>query len=105
MASQLPVPAPEPTPETCTFWSATAQGRLLLARCVDCATVIWYPKTYCPACGCVSVSWDEASGRGTVYSFSVVYRGPGPFTRRSTVRRRLCGAGRRAARADEHRGL
>jgi len=80
MPSQLPVPAPEPTPETCAFWSATAQGHLLLARCADCATVIWYPKAYCPACGCVSVSWDEASGRGTVYSFSVVHRGPGPFS-------------------------
>jgi len=76
---RLPVPVPEPTAETQVFWDATAEGRLLLARCDDCGTVIWYPKTYCPACGGLSVSWDDASGQGAVYSFSVVHRAAGPF--------------------------
>ena len=75
----LPVPAPERTPETDTFWDATAVGRLLLAHCDVCGTVIWYPKSYCPGCGGISVSWSEASGAGTIYSFTVVFRGPGPF--------------------------
>ncbi len=78
-AAPLPVPAPERTPETEAFWEATAAGHLVLARCDDCGTVIWYPKTYCPACGGLSVSWTDASGRGTVYSFSVVHRAPGAF--------------------------
>lgn len=78
-AAPLPVPAPERTPETEAFWDATAAARLVLARCDECATVIWYPKTYCPGCGGLSVSWTDASGRGTVYSFSVVHRAGGAF--------------------------
>jgi uncharacterized OB-fold protein len=73
------VPPPERTPETRAFWDATAAGRLVLARCDTCGTVIWYPKVFCPACGGLSVSWDEASGVGTIYSYSVVHRAPGLF--------------------------
>ena len=75
----LPVPAPERTPETSEFWDATAAGRLVLACCDVCRTVIWYPKTYCPNCGGTSVAWEDASGLGTVYSFTVVHRAPGTF--------------------------
>jgi len=75
----LPAPPPDQTPETRDFWGATAAGRLVLAYCDACGTVIWYPKTYCPECGGLSVTWKDASGRGTVYSFSVVHRAPGVF--------------------------
>jgi len=78
-ADHLPAPAPERTPETGKFWDATTEGRLLLARCDRCDAVIWYPKTYCSECGGLSVSWIEAAGTGTVYSFTVAHRGPGPF--------------------------
>ena len=33
----------------------------------------------CPFCGSHSVTYTEVSGRGTVYSFTVVRRGTGPF--------------------------
>jgi uncharacterized protein len=79
MVSPLPVPAPDRTPETDEFWNATLAGRLVLARCDECGTVIWYPKTYCPRCGGLSVSWDSACGFGTIYSFSVVHRAAGQF--------------------------
>ncbi len=49
--AHLPAPPPERTPETREFWDATAAGRLVLAHCDACDTVIWYPKTYCPRCG------------------------------------------------------
>lgn len=75
----LPAPAPERTPETGEFWDATAAGRLLLASCDACATVIWYPKTLCPDCGGHAVSWSPAAGTGTIYSFSVVRRAAGSF--------------------------
>ena len=77
MVSQevLPAPAPVVLPEVKTFWDATAEGRLLLPRCEDCQAVIWYPRPFCPACGSLRVTWFEASGRGTVYSFTVNRRG------------------------------
>jgi uncharacterized protein len=77
--ASLPVPAPERTPETRAFWDATAGGRLVLAHCDACGSVIWYPKTYCSECGGLSVSWLDASGLGTIYSFTVVHRARGAF--------------------------
>jgi uncharacterized protein len=79
MASFLPAPAPVQTPETEVFWKGTTQGRLLLARCEACGTVVWYPRSICPECGGDSSSWIEASGVGTVYSFTVVQRSFGHY--------------------------
>jgi uncharacterized protein len=71
----LPAPAPFVHPEVKPFWDATANGRLLLPRCTACAHVIWFPRPFCPECGSLEVEWVEASGRGTVYSFTVNRRG------------------------------
>jgi uncharacterized OB-fold protein len=71
----LPAPAPVVLPEVKEFWDATAQGRLLLPRCSDCNTVFWYPRPYCPACASLNVAWVDASGRGTVYTFTINRRG------------------------------
>lgn len=75
----LPVPAPHPTLETAPFWDATAQGRLVLPRCNDCAFVIWYPRLWCPQCASTDVTWIPASGRGTIYSFSITRKGVGAY--------------------------
>lgn len=77
MVSQQVLPAPAPTvlPEIKQFWDATAEGRLLLPRCDDCQTVVWYPRPFCPACGSLRITWIQASGEGTVYSFTINRRG------------------------------
>jgi uncharacterized OB-fold protein len=77
--SELPVFPPVVVPETKPFWDATAEGKLVLPRCNACGVVIWYPRTTCPQCMSTDVSWFEASGRGTVYSFSIVRRQGGPW--------------------------
>jgi uncharacterized OB-fold protein len=71
----LPAPAPIVLPEDKQFWDATAEGRLLLPRCEECQTVIWFPRPFCPACSSLKISWFEASGRGSIYSFTVNRRG------------------------------
>ena len=71
----LPAPAPFVSPEIKTFWDATAEGRLLLPRCEQCQAVIWFPRPFCPACASTTISWFQASGRGSVYSFTVNRRG------------------------------
>jgi uncharacterized protein len=75
----LPTRAPRRNHETAEFWDACAEGRLVLPRCDDCAEYIWYPRLFCPFCGSHSVTYVEVSGLGTVYSFTVVRRGTGPF--------------------------
>lgn len=79
MTSALPAPAPRANEETQAFWDATAESRFLLKRCDACGAVIWYPRSLCPVCHRSETSWFEASGRGTVYSYTVVRKGRGPF--------------------------
>jgi uncharacterized OB-fold protein len=71
----LPAPAPFVLPEVKPYWDATAEGRLVLPRCTECQTIIWYPRPFCPSCASTSVEWIQASGHGTVYSFTVNRRG------------------------------
>jgi uncharacterized OB-fold protein len=67
---------PEPTPETQAFWDAARDGRFLLRRCRACGRCHWYPRTLCPFCASTDTEWIEGSGRGTVYSYSVMRRAP-----------------------------
>lgn len=75
----LPAPGPAVNPETEEFWTATAAGRLLLKRCLDCGSVIWYPRAICPECSSLRTQWFAASGRGRVYSYTVNHRGEGAY--------------------------
>lgn len=75
----LPTPAPTITPEAKPYWEAAARGTLSLQRCDDCEAVVWYPRGMCPECGSRSLTWFDASGRGTVYSYTVNRRGQGEY--------------------------
>jgi uncharacterized OB-fold protein len=75
----LPAPEPVINPDTAEFWKATAEGRLLATRCGDCDAVIWYPRPQCPFCHGTNTRWVQLSGRGTVYSYSVVHRAAGEW--------------------------
>jgi len=72
------IPAPVPNPETEAFWAAANEGRLLLRRCLACNKVHYYPRSLCPHCYGATV-WEQASGRGHIYSFSVVRWGAAPY--------------------------
>lgn len=66
-----PRPAPVPEPEAAEYWGAARQGRLVVQRCRRCGHHQLYPRPHCLVCR-GALSWVEASGRGTVYSFTVV---------------------------------
>ncbi len=78
-AQERKIPAPEANPETKPFWDAAAEGRLLVKKCVTCGQVHFYPRAICPFCGSDKTEWVTASGRGTVYSYSVMRRVPIPY--------------------------
>ena len=41
--------------------------------CTHCNEWIWYPKAWCPSCGKrESIEWRRLSGKGKVYSFTVI---------------------------------
>lgn len=55
------------------FWDGTRQGKLLIQKCGSCGHHIFYPRLSCPSCFSENLDWVEASGRGTVYSYTVVH--------------------------------
>jgi uncharacterized OB-fold protein len=65
---------PEADAFTRPFWEAAAAGRLLLRRCGACGRAHHYPREFCPYCWSEDVEWEEASGRATLYTWSVVHR-------------------------------
>jgi uncharacterized OB-fold protein/acyl dehydratase len=55
------------------WWEGCDAGKLLVQKCGDCGELRHPPR---PMCGkCRSTSWEsiEASGRGTVYSYTVLH--------------------------------
>ncbi|MGW8374433.1 Zn-ribbon domain-containing OB-fold protein [Streptomyces sp. ODS28] len=67
---------PEIDAFTRTYWDAAAEGRLLIRRCraSGCGLAHHYPREFCPRCWSEDVVWEAASGRATLYTWSVVHR-------------------------------
>jgi hypothetical protein len=74
--STSPVAPPKPVPIVNTwarpFWDAAREERLLIQRCPRCQRHVFYPRIACPYCAAAALEWVEASGRGTIYTFTVV---------------------------------
>ena len=66
-------------PETKRVFEAAERGKLLVPRCNACGKSHWYPRAVCPHCFSQDLAWNEASGRGTIYSFSVMRRAEVPY--------------------------
>ena len=73
------IAAPPTNPEIQPFWDAAADGRLVIKKCAACGQAHHYPRVICPFCGSDRTEWLPASGRGTVYSYSVMRRVPIPY--------------------------
>ena len=65
---------PTPDDHTRVFWDAARERRLLIKRCASCGRAHYYPRTFCPFCWSERVAWEEASGRATLYTYSIVYQ-------------------------------
>ncbi len=59
-------------PDTGPFWEAARRHELTYQTCDACGEVVFFPRSHCTACLSRSLSWNVSSGRGTVYTFSVV---------------------------------
>lgn len=73
------IPPPPTSPEIQPFWDAAAAGRLVIKKCAACGQAHHYPRSICPFCGSDRTEWLPASGRGTIYSWSVMRRVPIPY--------------------------
>ncbi len=58
------------------FEDHVSQGEFRIQQCKDCGSHVFYPRYLCNHCGSSELKWVEVSGRGIVYSTSVVRRKP-----------------------------
>jgi uncharacterized OB-fold protein len=65
---------PEVDAFTRAYWEAAGRGELFLRRCGGCGRAHHYPREFCPYCWSEDVAWERASGRATLYTWSVVHR-------------------------------
>ena len=65
--------------ETEAYWQAAKEGKLLVKKCDDCGEIHFFPRAICPHCQSSNTSWLESSGKGVIYSYSVVRRAPIPY--------------------------
>ena len=57
------------------FQQHLAQGRFMIQRGVTSGKAVFYPRTVAPVTG-EALEWFEPSGKGTVYSFTIVRKRP-----------------------------
>ena len=62
------------SPYAAPYWEAARQGQLVVQQCDKCGRFQLYPRVVCAGCQGHQLRWAVASGEGTVYSYSVVYR-------------------------------
>lgn len=79
MSAERKIPSPRPNADTQPYWDAAKNGELLLKYCNGCGKVYHYPRAICPLCGSDDTEWRKASGRGTIFSCSVLRRTEAPY--------------------------
>ena len=67
-------PLPKPSPTSRPLWDAARRHELTIQRCGACREYIFYPRDRCPKCFSDKLGWERVSGRGKVYSYTVVRR-------------------------------
>ncbi len=66
-------PVPHPDADSQAYWDGAAAGTLRLQRCAECGTVRHYPQLVCTRCYSTAVEAFDASGAGTVHSWTVAH--------------------------------
>ena len=67
-------PVPPVNDEAGPYWAALKRHELHIQRCSGCGQYYFYPRDYCPYCLSSEVAWTKVSGRGQLYSFTVMNR-------------------------------
>jgi uncharacterized OB-fold protein len=68
------MPQPLADATTLPWWQAAAERRLVVQRCAACDRTRLPPAPVCPACRSSAADWKQVSGRGEVYTYTVVHR-------------------------------
>ena len=84
MTVEQPDRVPQLRGEERLYFDAARRGELVIQRCEACGTTTFASRVVCVSCGKRALKVVAASGRGTVYSYTIVHRAPFPSMRGQT---------------------
>lgn len=61
------------------WWSAAQDRKLMVNVCGSCGQTSLYARPFCPHCWGEDVQLAQASGRGRLYTWSVIHHNAAPF--------------------------
>ncbi len=73
MADPKPRPLPRPTPTTQPFWDGAKKKRLMLQYDPVARRYQFWPRQNSVRTGKWNLQWKKASGRGTLYSYTLTH--------------------------------
>jgi uncharacterized protein len=79
MPGHIPASMLQQDSDSRPYWEGLAQGELRIQRCQACSQAVFYPRALCPHCHSDQLEWIVASGKGTIYTYTVAHQGFGPF--------------------------
>ena len=71
-------PLPQPDVISQTYWAAAKNHKFIIQKCTECHQYVFYPREACPYCQSKDLEWAEPSGKGTVYSYTIIRRAAHP---------------------------
>src|ERR1700675_2572774 len=66
-------PVLPPNEITKFFWDTAREHKLVIQRCDACGYYIHWPGVICPRCQSDKLSPTEVSGKGTVFTYTIVH--------------------------------
>ena len=61
------------------YWEGLIRGELRIQFCNTCSKAVFYPRALCPHCFSETLEWITASGKGTIYSYTIAHQAFGAF--------------------------
>lgn len=68
------MPPPMADGITLPWWQAASEHRLVVQCCAECGHTRLPPAPVCSECRSEEAGWQEVSGRGEVYTYTIVHR-------------------------------
>jgi uncharacterized OB-fold protein len=62
------------------YFGKLAEGIFEIPRCQFCSRFHFFPRICCPYCGSQALIWTAPTGRGVVYSTTVIRKPEGDYT-------------------------
>lgn len=78
MTQEYTKPLPGTDEENKPFWDYCKQHELRMQKCLQCGKIRYPVSPICPHCLHLESEWVKLSGKGRVYSFTIVRRAAHP---------------------------